>query len=279
MASISAQARKVERRLREKLPEVRHLEAYYESKKWRLSWSDGPTSATMKSLLGEPEITRLAPDLPAEAWALYRTEQPMAIAVRMVALALEGKLPPFPRDYEIKWAAETAARHTDYPEQTDDPLCAEIAARLHKEADGSETRMGELITERGIAWLHPAHQDTPEDEQPPVDLSDPQHAVRLLTTRYAKSQEEVAWRRSLTPIPARDAVMRTLADPDAEKDALLAAYALLPLLRAELDGIEGQLMERSRDQGATWPEIGRVRGTTEQAAQQLFARRANGRAG
>lgn len=64
------------------------------------------------------------------------------------------------------------------------------------------------------------------------------------------------------------------AEPQVQAADLLAALALLPLVRAELDDLEAGLVTMARGEGATWSQIAAASGLVDpQAAEQRLLRR------
>ena len=66
---------------------------------------------------------------------------------------------------------------------------------------------------------------------------------------------------------------RTLADPAATTDELLAALAALRRIRRDLDSTERGLIERAREESVAWPRIAEALGlASRQAAEQRLLR-------
>ncbi|MBV9384302.1 MAG: DNA-binding protein [Streptosporangiaceae bacterium] len=98
----------------------------------------------------------------------------------------------------------------------------------------------------------------------------------------ASSLPRPPWLARRQPPSAADlirfALWRSHAGGTGEED-LLAALALLPAARAELDQIETALLFTARAEGLSWSRISRAMGLgSPQAAQQRFGR-VTGRAG
>jgi hypothetical protein len=84
------------------------------------------------------------------------------------------------------------------------------------------------------------------------------------------------WLRGAQPPAAADLVRFALwraGTGDLDDDALLAALALLPAVRAEADQLEAGLLLTARAAGLPWSRISAVLGlASPQAAQQRFDR-------
>ena len=98
----------------------------------------------------------------------------------------------------------------------------------------------------------------------------------------ASSLPRPPWRRGRQPPPAADLIRFALwreTEPGAGADLLVAALALLPAARAEMDQAEAAVLWAARAEGLSWPRIARAMGlASAQAAQQRFGR-VTGRAG
>ncbi len=107
-------------------------------------------------------------------------------------------------------------------------------------------------------------------------------ARRRLLDAGASSLPRAPWLAGRQPPSVVDliqfAVWRSHADGADEGD-LLAALALLPAARAEVDQVEAALLFTARAHGLSWSRISRAMGLgSPQAAQQRFDR-VTGRAG
>lgn len=253
---------------------LRAVEARYDDygdgPAWYLNWSNGPTYTTMQAALDDL-APQLAPDV--GRWRLSRVVQDDALAVQAVRLALAGQLHP---GGSPNGQIETACHTTDDPDRPVDEREAAMARRLLEATGGS--RMGELLQERGLAWLLP-RQDTRPREDADARVDEPQTALEVLTARYAVGEARRRWERQTITLPVQDAVEAALADPDTPGTCINAALTLLPVLRAgieaRLDATEKRAMAAARQRGRSWSQIGRRMGISAQAAQQRAARRAD----
>jgi hypothetical protein len=102
------------------------------------------------------------------------------------------------------------------------------------------------------------------------------NARRELLEAGASSLPRPPWLRAPQPPPAAALIRFALwraARGDLGQQALLAALALLPAARAEMDQIEAALLLAARSGGLAWPQISRAMGlASAQAAQQRFDR-------
>lgn len=117
---------------------------------------------------------------------------------------------------------------------------------------------------------------------------DPAHAARADQAQAQRQREARArlldrgadalparpWRPAPIPLSSVDFVefaVSTSAEPDL--DDLLAALALLPAARAEVDELESGLLFLARSAGLTWAEMATAMGfSSPQACQQRFNR-------
>ncbi|QHT57901.1 DNA-binding protein [Cellulomonas sp. H30R-01] len=85
------------------------------------------------------------------------------------------------------------------------------------------------------------------------------------------------WRPAPVPPSATDLAQFALwRSPDLDGPGLLAALALLPAARAEVDGLEAGLLFVARSAGLTWAQIADAMGfNSPQACQQHYARLTN----
>jgi hypothetical protein len=92
----------------------------------------------------------------------------------------------------------------------------------------------------------------------------------------AASLPRPPWLPARQPPAAADLVHWALwraSTGDIGEDALLAALALLPAARAEMDQIEAAMLLTARSAGLSWPRISRAMGlASAQGAQQRFDR-------
>ncbi|PRY50701.1 hypothetical protein LY71_103265 [Geodermatophilus tzadiensis] len=100
-------------------------------------------------------------------------------------------------------------------------------------------------------------------------------AARLLDAG-AGTLPRAPWLRGAQPPAAADLVRFALwraGTGDLDDDALLAALALLPAVRAEADQLEAGLLLTARATGLSWSRISAALGlASPQAAQQRFDR-------
>jgi hypothetical protein len=84
------------------------------------------------------------------------------------------------------------------------------------------------------------------------------------------------WRHEAQPPSAVDLIQYALwraRTDDVDQEDLLAALALLPAARAEVDQVEAALLLTARAHGLAWPRISRAIGLgSPQAAQQRLDR-------
>lgn len=101
-----------------------------------------------------------------------------------------------------------------------------------------------------------------------------QDATARLLARGARAMEARPWRPAPAPPSAVDLAHFALwrsADLDAED--LLGALALLPAVRAEVDGLEAGLLFVARSAGLTWAQMAQALGfNSPQACQQHYNR-------
>ena len=92
----------------------------------------------------------------------------------------------------------------------------------------------------------------------------------------ASTLPRAPWLRRSQPPSAVDLIRFVLwrsGTKDLGEDELLAALALLPAARAEVDQMEAALLFTARAGGLSWPRISRALGLgSAQAAQQRFDR-------
>jgi len=102
-----------------------------------------------------------------------------------------------------------------------------------------------------------------------------------LTARFARGAERKRWQQQRLPLGAYQALARVRAAVDAGDQAtpedVQDALRLLPGLRDELDSAERQLIEATRDRGASWAALAAPLGVrSRQAAEQRYRRLAGG---
>jgi hypothetical protein len=248
------------------------IEAYYDASQWILEWSDGPTRSTMRD--AAPALAPAGLDLKAVKWR--RTEQVEAVAIWMVQMAREDRLPypPAAEAWRMLSTVEVELWKTEYPDQPRDALAAVLGSAL-LEASRDERwrapdtrRMAELLVEHdGIAWLLP-------DPSPGEEAYDLDRALQILTARYATGQAARDWRHHLRPLPLHEALQAVLADPDPDLPpwVTLATVTVAAehhrVTSATLDAMLSEAMRRARA-----AEIGQAAGgMTRQGAAQLYGR-------
>lgn len=109
-----------------------------------------------------------------------------------------------------------------------------------------------------------------------------QAAQEQLLALGADRLEPRPWRPAPAPPTAVDLTQFALWHAsDLSDEELLAALALLPAARAEVDGVESGLLFIARSAGLTWAQIAEATGfRSPQACQQYYTRlaaRAEGR--
>ncbi|MBO2458286.1 DNA-binding protein [Actinomadura violacea] len=101
-------------------------------------------------------------------------------------------------------------------------------------------------------------------------------ARKRLLDSGASSLPRAPWLHGSQPPSAVDLIHFALwrgNAGDLDERAVMAALALLPAARAEMDQVEAALMFTARAQGLSWPQISRAMGlASAQAAQQRFGR-------
>ncbi len=118
----------------------------------------------------------------------------------------------------------------------------------------------------------PGHRRAAEHEQAACEAA----ARKELLAAGAASLPRAPWLAGGQPPAAADLIRFALwrsqhAGPG--DDGLLAALALLPAARAEVDQIEAALLFTARAQGLSWARISQAMGLgSPQAAQQRFGR-------
>ena len=101
-----------------------------------------------------------------------------------------------------------------------------------------------------------------------------QVAQDRLLARGADSLEPRPWRPPPAPPTAVDLTQFALwRSADLTGEDLLAALAMLPAARAEVDGVESGLLFTARSAGLTWAQIAEATGfRSPQACQQYYTR-------
>ncbi|WP_432889522.1 hypothetical protein ACQPYH_10495 [Kribbella sp. CA-245084] len=99
-------------------------------------------------------------------------------------------------------------------------------------------------------------------------------ARERLLTRGAKELAARPWRPAPVPLSAVDLTQfAAWRSADLTDDDLLAALALLPAARAEVEEVESGLLFLARSSGLTWAEMADAMGfSSPQACQQRFNR-------
>jgi hypothetical protein len=101
-------------------------------------------------------------------------------------------------------------------------------------------------------------------------------ARRQLLGAGASSLPRAPWLHRSQPPSAVDLIHFALwraGISDLDERTVLAALALLPAARAEMDQLEAWLLFTARSHGLSWPRISRAMGlASAQAAQQRFGR-------
>jgi hypothetical protein len=101
-------------------------------------------------------------------------------------------------------------------------------------------------------------------------------ARRQLLGAGASSLPRAPWLHRSQPPSAVDLIHFALwraGISDLDERTVLAALALLPAARAEMDQLEAGLLFTARSHGLSWPRISRAMGlASAQAAQQRFGR-------
>ncbi|WP_282204243.1 hypothetical protein [Kitasatospora fiedleri] len=221
---------------------------YYDDKRrWELRWHDGPTAATVVAAVGRqlPEHREVV-----SPGRRYSDEAMVLAAIRLYAAG---------RDREYYGLDYAAAR---FLEDVADPMStatAREAAMVERALDASAgtnvwgTRewrdaLNLLTRHGGIGWLLESQPPGGEEGRPEADApSAPALApLKRLTARYARGEDLLAWRKGVATMSVRTAVDAVLADPEAYKDAAVAALELVPLLQVELDARTADLIDRVR---------------------------------
>lgn len=119
--------------------------------------------------------------------------------------------------------------------------------------------------------------DPHDDQPPPADHSQAQledDAQAHLLDLGASELAPRPWRPAPAPPTAVDLTQFALwRSTNVDTDGLLAALALLPAARAEVDGVETGLLFAARSAGLTWAQIAEATGfRSPQACQQHFTR-------
>lgn len=117
-------------------------------------------------------------------------------------------------------------------------------------------------------------------DQPRVDSPEQTHAHHerdaqdRLLARGADELPPRPWRPDPAPPTAVDLTQFALwRAADLDPDDLLAALALLPAAKAEVDGLETGLLFTARSAGLTWAQIADATGFhSPQACQQYYTR-------
>jgi hypothetical protein len=99
-------------------------------------------------------------------------------------------------------------------------------------------------------------------------------AREQLLDRGAKDLPSRPWRPAPIPLSAVDLTQfAAWRAADLSEDDLLAALALLPAARAEVDEVEAGLLFMARSAGLTWADMADAMGfSSPQACQQRFNR-------
>jgi hypothetical protein len=99
-------------------------------------------------------------------------------------------------------------------------------------------------------------------------------AREQLLAKGAKDLPRRPWRPAPIPLSAVDLTQfAAWRSADLTDDDLLAALALLPAARAEVDEVEAGLLFLARSSGLTWAEMADAMGfSSPQACQQRFNR-------
>ncbi len=112
-------------------------------------------------------------------------------------------------------------------------------------------------------------------ERADQEQAERQRAAReLLLAKGAKDLVARPWRPRPIPLSAVDFTQfAAWRSEDLSDEELLAALALLPAARAEVDEVEAGLLFLARSSGLTWAEMADAMGfSSPQACQQRFNR-------
>ncbi|OXM64660.1 DNA-binding protein [Amycolatopsis sp. KNN50.9b] len=103
-------------------------------------------------------------------------------------------------------------------------------------------------------------------------------AQDVLLELGADELEPRPWRPAPAPPTAVDLTQYALwRSADLTPDELLAALALLPAARAEVEGVEIGLLFTARNQGLTWAQIAEAMGFRSPQACQQYVNRLSAR--
>jgi hypothetical protein len=98
-------------------------------------------------------------------------------------------------------------------------------------------------------------------------------ARKHLMRAGASALPRAPWLHRGQPPAAADLIRYALWHKDSDEDTVLAALALLPAARAEVDQLEAAVLFAARAEGLPWPRIARAMGlASAQAAQQRYGR-------
>ncbi|MFC7650452.1 hypothetical protein ACFQX6_66505 [Streptosporangium lutulentum] len=208
MVSRSTQVHRLVGEL-EKIAEVSIDAAYGErAHRWTLSYSNGPTHATMQA-----HLAKLAKKtgLDAALFDLHRIVQDGALSLQAVRYVRTVRAEdPYEYKFTLGWAIEKAAQDTDHPDRPLDDREAVLAARLLAAEDGYATprALAERLLRHGLAGLL---ADDLDHSRP----GDRIWAAEYLTARYAEGEHRAAWDLHLHPMPTPEALRAAAADPDS----------------------------------------------------------------
>ncbi|GJF31210.1 hypothetical protein KNE206_39100 [Kitasatospora sp. NE20-6] len=197
---------------------------------WTLRWYDGPPPATVLAALRSA-----GPD--ANGVLVRRDLTTRSLALAALRETRAGAMHRWVGSWGQRYHLAQLLADQEHPDRPAGPREAAMLERLLQAATGGwsvpdESRAFELIARDGIAWLLPSDRLAGPDDADGLALG----PLEYLTSRYAAGVHRAAWETALTPMPLRSAVLAAQADPEPTADAARAALALLPALRAQLNG-------------------------------------------
>ncbi|MFJ7280897.1 hypothetical protein [Kitasatospora sp. NPDC098663] len=248
---------------------------YYDDRHhWVIRWTDGPTRATVlaavaRQLPKHKGIVHAGRDLSDEATMLG--------AIRLYATGESARW----RCVD-GWAAGHHLEDVAHPLRTATSRELAMIERVLEESV-QDTQWGrrryaadalDLLQERhGIGWLLTSPVGSarqPEADAPGAAALQPS-PIEALTARYARAENATTWRTRAEPMPVAEAFAAALADEEIDKDAALAALALVAELQAALDANTATLMDRARTADGSWSDVGRAMGgITKQSASRKY---------
>ncbi|MFB7128291.1 hypothetical protein [Kitasatospora sp. NPDC056273] len=242
-------------------------------RKWEIRWYDGPTEATVHAA-----VERQLPEY-KEIICTDRSFSEEAIVLAAIRCFVSGE---DKRWLDLRYAAQRSLEDVAFPMRTASARENAMVERVLKESAQERGRGRdatyalELLKERrGIGWLLappvPAQDSRQSETDAPVSAALEPTPVELLTARYARGDLGEAWRQRAAPMPAAEAFAAALVDEEIDKEAALAALALVMELQAALDANTATLMAKARGAGGSWNDVGQaLGGITKQSAAKKY---------